>query len=71
MYHAKVNQKFTVELSKDDSGNPIIPGDSSTFDWAETSEGKFHVLLEGKSYHAELLSKNFSNKTVSFLELSS
>ena len=62
MLKAKVNSKsFDVDFVE---GKPVIDGSPLTWDFARISETKFHIIYQNKSYSAELIQLDKTNKTI-------
>ncbi len=61
MYRTKVNNRFefTTKTEKD----RIFLDDGANWDVVSLGEGRFHVLVNNKSYEAELLSADPAEKT--------
>jgi biotin carboxyl carrier protein len=64
MYKASVNGK-QFEISNDD-GSFIVNNEPLKWDVAEISEGYCHVIVDNKSYKAELVKADQATKTFSF-----
>lgn len=60
MYSARVNDHL-FEIAMSDNGF-LANGKEIRWDIAHIQEGYFHILLDGKSYRAELVEKETGNK---------
>lgn len=60
MYKATI-QKRTFEISG--KNNEVIDGISQNLDMLEYKKGKFHIILDKRSYSAEVLSVDSETKT--------
>src|SRR5689334_5120943 len=64
MYKASINSKqFEISQIDDDI---IINGEKIILDVAEVSDGYFHVVLNNKSYRAEIVKTDQATKTFTF-----
>lgn len=61
MYSASVNKKNFEIISSDDE--LIINGDSIKWDIAQVSAGHFHILINNKSYRAEIVKTDLTTKS--------
>lgn len=51
-------EKFQITVN----GSKDFELDSEELDWRPTGQGTWHILLDGKGYHAELLHMDFQEK---------
>jgi len=63
MYKATVNQN-SFEISSDDSGL-VVDGVPLHWDLVKISEGHFHILLNNKSFSAEIVKADVQTKSFS------
>lgn len=61
MYQAKVNGKKFEVIQNDDQFT--INGESFQWDLSKSSEGNFHIILNNKSYRAEVVKADVATKT--------
>ncbi|HXB40309.1 MAG TPA: acetyl-CoA carboxylase biotin carboxyl carrier protein subunit [Bacteroidia bacterium] len=62
MYKVKVNNKHDFSFEKKD-GAWLSDGKDFAFDLIEVKENSFHIIKNHKSYNAEVVSHNASEKT--------
>lgn len=62
MYKVKANQSSQFEIKP--SGNKYLVNDALVnFDCIKTSENQYHILMDNKSFDAELISIDYNAKT--------
>jgi biotin carboxyl carrier protein len=61
MYKIKVNQNFHFETELK-SETVILNGNSLNIDWIKVEEGKFHIIKDNKSFLAEVVEHNQTEK---------
>ena len=64
MYKAQINGK-QFEVSNDD-GSFVINNDPLQWDVAKIADGYYHIIVDNKSYQAELVKADPATKTFSF-----
>ncbi len=63
MYKIKINKNTEFDVEKNNEGNNSWLVNNNTVDLDMTGEKNFHVLLNNKSYNAEIVDINVQEKT--------
>lgn len=65
MYKISVNEKESIAVDKNSDGSFSLNGEHIKPDIVEVRNGTFHVIINNKSYNAEVIDRNDEEKTFS------